>query len=242
MRQSFSKLTIQKRYVFLFLPSQIHESTGYPKLHVQEIIAKTEPVQRKPPTALLKWRKRKRGPIRIVSGMEKTETVNYPTGTRQSWKPVGHTSSPNQLCEKHHGNEWTVKQKKKKKKRRGGHGSIKTGFRRKSNYSACFHGGGPWRNDWPTGWLITRNRRTIVERWRFISVPIWRVSKPVYDIGVSFFFFFFDTHLPATINIPFSQTKGYRGLVRFQKSNLFTESARSVSHKMVTISDEYDDA
>lgn len=39
MRQSFSKLTIQKRYVFLFLPSQIHESTGYPKLHVQEIIA-----------------------------------------------------------------------------------------------------------------------------------------------------------------------------------------------------------
>lgn len=84
MRQSFSKLTIQKRYVFLFLPSQIHESTGYPMLHVQEIIAKTEPVQRKPPTALLKWRKRKRGPIRIVSGMEKTETVNYPTGTRQS--------------------------------------------------------------------------------------------------------------------------------------------------------------
>lgn len=132
--------------------------------------------------------------------------------------------------------------KKKKKERRGGHSSIKTGFRRKSNYSACFHGGGPWRNDWPTGWLITRNRRTIVERWRFISVPIWRVSKPVYDIGVSFFFFFFDTHLPATINIPFPQTKGYRGLVRFQKSNLFTESARSVSHKMVMISDEYDDA
>ena len=52
-----------------------------------------------------------------MSGVEGTETVNYRTGTRHSWKPVDHTSSSNQSCEKHREYERMVKQKKKKKRK-----------------------------------------------------------------------------------------------------------------------------
>lgn len=89
------------------------------------------------------------------------------------------------------------------------------------------------------GWS-SENRRDVscvVERQRFISTPIWRRFQTCLGHWWSFFLLLlFDVHLPAIVNISFSRTKGYRGLVNFQTSNLFTESARIVvSHKMDTI-------
>ena len=113
------------------LESETDESTRRRHfLPAREIAVRIARVRQKPPTTLSRRGKRKKKKkkkerkkerkkekeVRRESyrAYEETETVNYRTGTRQSWKPVGHTFSPNQSCEKHREYERMVKQKKKR--------------------------------------------------------------------------------------------------------------------------------